>query len=433
MTRQRLGIAVFCGLVSLVGPSCRVPFNRVASSPTVMTSPRVLVATAWRHCGERDGEFDANLQSSIAAELPKILAALQKATGAKPVVLSAATSSEVHAALAVKAPVPIVFTFIGHGNLDKETGRSTLCFDDGAKEVDSLLADISSEVSHAVWILDACYSGNVDVRKSTVPVSVISASPDNVEPTKPGGTALGEILALALDRADRNQDGVTTDRELLRALVQLSGTTVAGHARPILRRQSWIDLTIGTPHAGSIEATAILDTLLSTWKNAGPTIASREQKVRSGKAGQLARSPSTLWYIEADPSEPVQWPEGAPTTRDRSLAEALADRLMATRVLHVLPVPPYVHIYELPQDEFAGRFRASESIAAIKNLEAGHAAWLSDDDRPTVYHPGWVEENVVTMQGECLPAQRLAAQPCPAKGSTRQCFAVAETMSGGVK
>jgi len=438
MKRQTSGIALFCAALCLANNGCRLPSKHTTPESPAVTSPQVIVATGWRHCpdrnGGRSGEVDAPLQLTISQELPTIISAFRKVTGTQPLVLPAATSSMVRAVLAQDASVPLVFAFIGHGFLDETTQSSMLCFHDKGEKVDDLLATTHHARPHAIWILDACQSANVDVRKSPSPVSVISASPNEVRAARDGKTALGEILVPALEQADRNHDGVVTDRELLRALVRMIGTATVGLPRPMLRRQSWVDLPIGERASDQVGAPSDIEQLLSPWAGPARPVAERERAIRNAKTGSLAYSPSTIWYVEGEPGV-IPWPEDVLTTRDRSLAMALADRLMATRVLHVLSVPPYIHVYELPQDEFVGRFPTSETAAAVRNIEAGHAAWLSDDDRPVAFHPGWLgkEAPVTTALGEALPADRLVPLPCPAMGSTRQCFAVAGMRSGGVK
>ena len=430
-------IATEIAAAVMVCACCQLPSSSGPQPMATGPAPRVVVATAWRNCGLHDGELDETLKASIDSELPAILAALRKTTGAEPLLLPGAKASDLKATVETKAPVPVVLTFIGHGILrsEKEGGGSRLCMDDGPLDVDAALAFLNPHTPHAVLILDACSSANVDVRASPVPVSVVSASSDSVKAWRSGWTAFGEFLAQALEHADRNHDGVTTDRELLRALAELSGTPVSGRLRPSLRRQSWVDLTIGTPltadwHPASVSMKELLDQV----EHAGSILVQRELDVREGRAGEVARRPATLWYLDPELPDHVRWPEESAATRDRRLAEALANGSMAPRVLHVVPVQDYLHIYELPGDEFVGRFHLSEMAAGVANVEAGRAAWKATEGGKTVYHPGWAEKgDLVTVEGERLASDRLVVWPCSSETNTRQCFALTDAAPGGVK
>lgn len=432
---NRIAMGVVVSAISCA--SCRFPSSPRPQPIATGPAPRVVVATAWRQCGSDAGEPDAGLKGAIDSELPAILSALRTATGAQPWVLPGAKTCELQATLETKAPVPLVLVFIGHGILRSETegGGSRLCLDDGPADVDKMLAFLHPSTPHAVLILDACFSADVDVRESPVPVSVISASIGTVEGWKSGKTALGGHLAQALERADGNRDEVVTDRELLQRLLELIGPPVQGRPRPVLRRQSWFPLTIGTPlPRDAPSARANLDDLLAQVEHAGAMFAQREIAVRRGHAGDVARRPSTLWYLDPELPDHVQWPAESAVTRDRHLAEALADRLNATRVLHVVPMKDYLHLYELPGDEFVGRFRLSELATRVAMIERGQAAWKASDGGNVVCHPGWAQKSdVTTVEGEQLESRTLAALPCSSETNTRQCFALTDTAPGGVK
>jgi hypothetical protein len=177
-----------------------------------------------------------------------------------------------------------------------------------------LLGQLSSSLSGAVLLLDACQSAQVDPRRSPVPTSIISSSPYVVD----ADSLFGNRLALALNEAasDPNCDGLVTDQELFDALLHLTYSEVSLAARrsyPKLRRNapSHIPLPVRARDRGMCRGMRDRIRELArhdepSWK--GLTTALRAQlalepfpKVKA----RLPESPCDYFVVAADAENPV--------------------------------------------------------------------------------------------------------------------------------
>jgi hypothetical protein len=121
-------------------------------------------------------------------------------------------------------------SFPENGSLTPKKGYSYLCLSDGLVPPSDIIDWLPNDLPWAALILNTCESANVDVSNAVIPISVISASPDEVFPSleqpqseRSGGSdfirALGEILERS-PSIDENCDEVISDQEIFEVLVR---------------------------------------------------------------------------------------------------------------------------------------------------------------------------------------------------------------------
>jgi hypothetical protein len=232
MGRER---AVRAAVSLLLLAACASAGDRrsAARSAGAPPGPRYLLVEAPWGC-EGGGP---DLTAAIESERRRITESMRVAP------LRADRRGEIEEALGARDSRPLVLVYLGHAtNASSPPGRpprTRLCLRDGPVAVDDLLKRVSGETPYVFLLLDACWTADVDVRASPAPAAVLSASPDEVETTLRGETALAGLLAPALACADADRDGWIDDRELLDALVSQVGQPVLGVTPiPRLRRQA---------------------------------------------------------------------------------------------------------------------------------------------------------------------------------------------------
>jgi hypothetical protein len=196
----------------------------------------------------KDQSLDQALANSIAGERSSIGDALQLS----PIPTVPARRSSIEKALGAHDPRPLILLYVGHATIGDAPERlSELCLANGPVAVDALLKKTYDGIGYLFLLIDACRSANVDVSFMTVPTAVLSASPDLVETTQRGGTALGGSLVQAFACADTDGDGCIDDRELLESLLIQVGQPVLGVTPvPLLRRQARHPLPVAVARSG---------------------------------------------------------------------------------------------------------------------------------------------------------------------------------------
>ncbi len=169
------------------------------------------------------------------------------------------TSKAVTQAVETASGPWLLFLFSGHGS--KQAGQSEICVADGIVAVDELVQALArtrpGAVKGAVFVLNACESAAVDPSTSTVPLSIISASPEMVRTDSLFGEGLHSALLLAAE--DFNCDGLVTDQELFSALLAVLDRSSPGSTRPALpklRRQATSEIPLPMPPRPTAECSA---------------------------------------------------------------------------------------------------------------------------------------------------------------------------------
>jgi hypothetical protein len=160
------------------------------------------------------------------------------------------TRKGVMQALASASGPWLLLLFSGHGH--EHSGESSICLSDGLLSVNELVHALAQTrpdaIKGAVFVLNACESAAVDPSRSTVPLSIISASPEIVRTDSLFGESLRSSLLLAAE--DFNCDGLVTDQELFAALLANLDRSAPGSTRPALpklRRQATSEIPLPMP------------------------------------------------------------------------------------------------------------------------------------------------------------------------------------------
>ena len=137
--------------------------------------------------------------------------------------------------------------YAGHARVDAG-GRSVVCLADGEVPIEELVRHATSggNTPEAItFVVNACQSAAVNLAGIDVPVSVISASPYDVETDS--AFAESTVQALTDSRADVNCDGRISDQELFDAIVEAPVLVRARSFRPAvpkIRRQAGGELPL---------------------------------------------------------------------------------------------------------------------------------------------------------------------------------------------
>jgi hypothetical protein len=305
--------------------------------------------------------------------------------------------------------------------------RSELCFEDDRAAVDDLIALIPSTVPYAVVALNACYSANVDVRHSAVPIAVLSASPTFV--VTESKTALGPWLIDALSgAADVNRDGLVDDRELLDRVWSESERKrdneprVAGSLSPKLRRQAWTAIPVlrtGRVAPPEDVSDAIVHLrALGVGESTLARLLQRERAFRDAPDAGVLWAPSTFWL---DGSRDLV---GSPRPRRPELAQ-LAKVFRASEGFALEPTVNGndVALVMLREGTSLGAIGSPSASARVTNINAGNWARLRVTMRgTTLWHGGRVQSGHIEVAGDVVNSDDLLALPC--EEAFGQCFTV---------
>ncbi len=297
---------------------------------------QVLIIAAGSDCDGRHHE----LENGVRAAADELSDAIIGRGGPKPVQVVSPRRCEVEAHVKSLDARPLMLVYIGHGRLeadcdgdalndcrqteqwccDSDCGtsseaprQSNLCLADGELSVNQIVEWIPWNVPEALVVVDACCSADVDLRRSRVPTSLLSATPlrvftDRGRPVLTGRMAAGlrEIESIDGETIERNMFGIRTDEELFDYVRQVARLDDAHSVLPKLRKNTAKRLAL----PGSATDTAQTD------------------------------DDAPLWWLE-DPGDPVFDPE----------LESQALALDRAQALQLAASNPHLAIYEVDHDE----------------------------------------------------------------------------------
>lgn len=175
----------------------------------------------------------------------------------EPRVLHEATIERVRSELGADQSGPLTVLYMGHGALTLEGDEpradralsqcpehgprcvSHVCLADGSLAVDELARAVPKATPFAFLVIDACTSAHVDPRGAQTNVSVMSASPVQIDMSVRAQTLLTEgLLRLSREALDLDCDGAVSDLEWFRAWSNATSQGTYALAQPKLRRQA---------------------------------------------------------------------------------------------------------------------------------------------------------------------------------------------------
>ena len=322
----------------------------------------------------------------------------------------AGTKQELLDAVSREDDRALVIFYSGHGtdraseNLPR---KSALCFEDGRLLVDDLLAAINPRVRSATVVLDACFSGRVDVRRSAVPVAVLSAADKPISSTGTG-TAMGASLAVALRDGDANRDGVVDDGELLAAII--AGMATAPRFEPRLRRQSFSALPV------IVEASrnrAQPDWLLNSAVDGSvrQRLVARELAFRSLRLERIAREPSVFWAWSSESPSLAALRTASRLNGAPSELEAFAQRLSASEGFLLTPHDDEVAVISLRNGIERATIPGGALQTFVQRFEEGGWAKLAEDGQ-SFWTSGYLAQSILASDSGKIDGTRARAVPC---------------------
>lgn len=338
-------------------------------------------------------------------------------------------------------PLPFVFaTLAGHGMETQMT--SAICASPTVSTaagpvgtplpIDELARLLRRPTSGAVFVVNSCLSAHVDPRESSIPLSVISASPLAVNTDSLFGSVLPTAITAIL--ADPNCDGLLTDQELYDELLfELSRRPpLSEHpAYPKLRRNasSEIPLPIRPHHdqacAAEARATrATIERASSTWGELGEALRLQLTLTRAVEHSEPAELPRTAhdYFViagtmaSASAAAVTTAAEAAglvklPTSATR-YARSIARFGIATQIYEFTERCGWISIIRLKDDKSLATRRLSDLNSAIPRRD-------SIESPPNGVGP-LLRRTMGFLQ---LDKTQI---PVPCYGGTGQCFRLAE-------
>lgn len=271
--------------------------------------------------------------------------------------------------------------FSGHGAI--LDGRSHVCLgtDSGLGEwldiEGEFLPALPASLGGAVIILDACSSAQVDARRASIPVTIISASPDRVDTNALFGAT---VLDSMVDGRDENCNGVFDDDDLFIGLthrLRAALSLVAFNAWPKLRRNAPSPLPLPLP-ARNLERCAESVTVAAAMRSAVLPRALIEQRTvqRAIARGNtlLPRLDHDFFVIAAgaDPDvadrlRVLATSAGLEEIRglDAGQASTLASRITFTEIYQLEPSLGWLRTWRLRDRTLLSVFRLSMAACGI--------------------------------------------------------------------
>jgi len=224
-----------------------------------------------------------------------------------------------------KVPLWVIYT--GHGSRSPD-GKSQICLKEGDLPLETMFSQLSPNVPHAAFWIDACESADADPTLAVSPVSLMSASYIRIFTEAPGaggGSIVGNDLLDALaNPPDDNNDGVITDVELFRAVNGLVSDPKRARDRnrrvppaPKLAMQATAEMPLFRVATGE----GAKDTIARV-EGAFPGVTEEEQLARRGGAPKLGEPLPRAWVMQGGLSF-----QGSPGGRDRVATSATPDLL----------------------------------------------------------------------------------------------------------
>lgn len=315
--------------------------------------PFTLAVGAWAPCATGSPEIRPVVEADVAA--------IQRAAGDDQDALANPTEDELRRRLtqlsargALRQGLVIVYSGHGvathpipdsppdvpaqHPSPPARDGTSHLCLSSGWLKVETLLKELDTlhpAPPWAVLVLNACESAFVDVKSSTLPVSVISASAYPVAVHSRESTSAPSELVRATAQViaqpaphDLNRDGVVDDSELLMAIRRLVAgwrplLGNPGRPWPKLRRQASAALPVRRQQGSPVPEPA-LAAAIAKLRRSGPAanelVGALDAQLALGRGE--TRLPALAWdFVIAEN------PRQSAGTKGDPLAAALATRL----------------------------------------------------------------------------------------------------------
>lgn len=241
--------AVLLGCIVIpTGCSQRTPRADQPFAPANVAEVRILASA--RDC---DKKIDGKLLPVIKRETPALADAFRSLGLLVPPPIFDPSAD---ALLASAAPTrrPLIVVYSGHGRwAERATGRvlsdsehlvpppawqlqSVVCLSDGPFVLDRVVQRFGPPTPGALFVINACYSANVDARLAGSDLSVLSGSTRLIAGLSKG-TPLGQALIRVLGQPlDTDKDSYASDIEIFMPLVE-PFRAVFGEPDPKLRRQ----------------------------------------------------------------------------------------------------------------------------------------------------------------------------------------------------
>ncbi|MBN1654123.1 MAG: hypothetical protein JXA30_10130 [Deltaproteobacteria bacterium] len=333
---------------------------------------------------------------------------------------------------------PLILVYTGHGSnvsIDKRGRHQTeICFSDGNVTLDDLVRKVNPLTPYAVFVIDACWSADVDIR---VPVdrsghlprlAVLSADSLSVKTGENGGTAMGNSLIDALVCGDSNGDELVDDLELLQSLQLYMKDNV--RFAPRLRRQAWAALPVYRvtnnkevancrENASSTLAPRDRSQMLASF--IGPRLFSLEKSYRANPLGAADALPRTFWGVTKGQQDWIA-PTGSHeiVTGTRMQLRSVSAMIRSSRGFALTLDGGEMSLLRLDSDTEMIRFPAAKEPQITKRIERG--SWATLNEGLYLWHGGLVEDLVETVDGKRFSREQLRAIPCPE--AFGQCFEV---------
>lgn len=330
-------VAVVCSMLlcTLMGPlfsGCSAGArSRQERTRPAEAEPQVLVIASGRECPS--GRHP--LMKTAREEADALSSVMRSFGGPEPTILYDPRVREVEEHIRRSNPGHLLLLLIGHGTMNEFAGgvRSAFCLVDGALPIDEMLMWLPAHVSQAVVVLDSCLSAHVDVRRSAVPTSVISATPELVD-TERTATLLTSLLIESLHAKPNSRlpCAVRTDDELL-AFIEQRVKVQSHPLNPKLRRNTPQPIIL--PHAILTTKDSTTDCVPAGAPTIDPTWVLSDTALRIA-SDELRRTAPSMSLVEA---ERLAW--ASPTTRVYAVSHDSATEA--------------VEIHRLPGGDFAGR------------------------------------------------------------------------------
>jgi hypothetical protein len=340
---------------------------------------------------------------------PRVVAGRDKLVELLRQTIEADTKQDLLDVVAEDDPRPLSIFFAGHGANLPGAGpgapeRSAICYSDGPLLVDELLASIHPRVASATVVLDSCWSAREDVRKSRVPVAVLSAA-DRPIKADSEATALGLYLMDALTQGDANHDQIIDDRELLSGLFVKARGKLPLEAR--VRRQSFSALPVMAGRRASTPGDWLDQSTIT-----GPgksNVLERERAFRRLELGKIAREPGVFWAH--DPASSSVWTD-TKARLDGRLSElrAFARKVSASEGFLLSHSGGEVSVLALRDGEVRTTAPAAELQALAARLARG--AWATPNDTGGVWATGYLGNRVGALDGTWIDGHALCPTLC---------------------
>jgi hypothetical protein len=413
------GSLLFCLLADVFVSGCGATQPRFESSPPTGLQPQMIVFASGRGCDRRRHQLMMAARTE-AAELSEVMHTLG---GPTPMILHDPRAREVETRIRRVGPGPLLLLFIGHGvqyvGADG-VKRSALCLADGQLPIEHILTWLPTHLSHAVIVLDMCSSAHVDVRRSPVPTSVISATPSLVNTQRSAPLLTGILIEALRHEGDLDHPcGIRSDEELFSFIDRQSSVPRIHPLLPKLRRNTrhQLLLPVRASSARNSEQACPVDPYRSEPQLAR-RIATHASALHRGGSAPRDEGPP-LWSLDESATNVASLAlRTSALTVSRTEAEQLAI-LIPTLLIYAVGYDARtreIDIRRLPGGQWAGRAMGRPERALTEATLQQALASASRIDGDVLYFP-----EVAPSLDDPVGAG-LVASPCHT--SKGQCFSI---------